>query len=574
MSNPNTRTQYDTDVIIVGAGPIGLTTACALRHHGISCRLVEKRSELNPYSRANNVWSRPQELLASIGIRDALAENSYHIKQVNTLLNGHQTKQAEVAEVASPYPQVLYSGQDVIETTLSKLVDERGGTVERGREVVQIEQDDEGVDVTVVNASKGDGTNDEDTQSERLRCRFLIGADGSHSFVRHALGFNFEPQRLEHRMNRQIDARLKWRRSTDPDQLWFFLYHHGFCGIMPVWGGYHRLFFLEDDAGVPDRDPTLEELQTRAREVTGDETLTLSDPIWLTHSRFQHGVAPHYGQGRVFLVGDAGHYTLPIGGQGMNAGFHDAVGLAWRLAMTMAGEAGLAVLDSYDQERQGEHARLDDQQAKGFRNVVHRSEIADAALNVAAKVLPDLGTLLQGTNDLQQLSVSYPKSLLNEDHLRAKQLLHPNAPHAGDRAPDAEVIDTEGKTTNLFSHIYNPDGLTWGWSLLAFDGRQPDAGSQLLAALAEVAPWKYVRPRLVLSAPIAATVEASAAPVLFDLDGRAHAAYALDDLPALILIRPDGHIAFRTQADQPDLLKQFCSKVFRETVVKSEAITR
>lgn len=569
---PNTNTQYDADVIIVGAGPVGLTTACALRYHGISCRLVEKRPKLSPYSRANNVWSRPQELLASIGIRDALAENSYRIKQVNTLLNGHPTKQVEVAQVASPYPEVLYSGQDVIEETLSKLVEERGGTIERGREVVAIEQDDEGVDVTVVNASKGDETNEENAQSERLRCRYFIGADGSHSFVRHALGLDFEPQHFEHRMNRQVDARLKWRRSNDPDQLWFFLYHHGFCGVMPVWGGYHRLFFLEDDAGVPDRDPTLEEIQTRAREVTGDETLTLSDPIWLTHSRFQHGAASHYAQGRVFLAGDAGHYTLPIGGQGMNAGFHDAIGLAWRLAMTISGEAGSIVLDSYDQERQGEHARLDHQQATGFRNVAYRSQIADAALNVAAQVIPDLGALLQGTNDLQQLAVHYPKSLLNDDHLKAKQLLHPNAPHAGDRAPDAEVIDTEGKTTNLFSHIYNPDGHTWGWSLLAFDGRQPDAGSQLLAALAEIAPWKYVRPRLVLSAPMEATVEASTASVLFDLDGRAHAAYGLDKLPALILIRPDGHIAFRAQADQPELLKQFCGKVFQKTSVKSAAI--
>jgi 3-(3-hydroxy-phenyl)propionate hydroxylase len=567
MSNANTRTQYDADVIIVGAGPVGLTTACALSYHGISCRVIEKRPQLSPYSRANNVWSRPQELLASIGIRDALAENSYRIKQVNTLFDGHPTKQVEVDRVESPYPEVLYSGQDVIETTLSKLVEERGGTIERGKEIVAIEQDDEGVEVTVATAAKADGTNDEDTQTERLRCRFLVGADGSHSFVRHALGLDFEPQQFEQRMNRQVDARLKWRRSADPDRLWFFLYHHGFCGIMPVWGGYHRLFFLEDDAGVPDRDPTLAEIQTKARAVTGDESLTLSDPIWLTHSRFQHGAAAHYARGRVFLAGDAGHYTLPIGGQGMNAGFHDAVGLAWRLAMTIAGEAGSAVLDSYDQERQGEHARLDDQQAKGFRNVVYRSKIVDAALNVAAEVIPDFGALLQGTDDLQQQSVHYPKSLLNEDHLGMKQLLHPNAPHAGDRAPDAEVIDIDGKTTNLFSYIYNPDGLTWGWSLLAFDGRQPDAGSQLLAALAEVAPWKYVCPRLVLSAPIEATVAASAVPILFDLDGRAHTAYALGNLPALILIRPDGHIAFRGAADQLELLDRYCRKVFRNTVV-------
>ena len=112
-------------------------------------------------------------------------------------------------------------------------------------------------------------------------------------------------------MNRQVDARLSWRRSTDFDHLWFFYYPRGFCGVLPVWGGYHRLFFLADDAGIPDRDPTLEEMQAIAREVTRDETLTLTDPIWLTHSRFQHGATAHYAKDRVLLVGDAGHLSLP-----------------------------------------------------------------------------------------------------------------------------------------------------------------------------------------------------------------------------------------------------------------------
>lgn len=83
------------------------------------------------------------------------------------------------------------------------------------------------------------------------------------------LGLDFEPERLPDRMNRQVDAKLSWRRSQDPDQLWFFYYERGFAGILPVWGGYYRLFFLADDAGVPDRDPTHDELQVVAREVTG-----------------------------------------------------------------------------------------------------------------------------------------------------------------------------------------------------------------------------------------------------------------------------------------------------------------
>ncbi|MDB5628411.1 MAG: putative pentachlorophenol monooxygenase, FAD-binding, partial [Tardiphaga sp.] len=424
--------------------------------------------------------------------------------------------------------------------------------------VIAFHQDEHGVTVTVAMVGEDDETIDGPT--EQLRCRYLVGADGGDGFVRQQLGLDFQPEGLPDRMNRQVDARLSWRRSTDFDRLWFFYYPNGFCGVLPVWGGYHRLFFLADDAGIPDRDPTLEEMQAIAREVTEDETLTLTDPIWLTHSRFQHGTAAHYAKGRVLLVGDAGHKTLPIGGQGMNAGLHDAVGVAWRLAMVLQGKAQPVVLDSYDAERGTEHRELDERQTRGFHNSVYRGPIKDAAMSVAAKVVPSIGTLIQGTDDLQQLSVAYPKSPLNDDHLGGlTEILHRRAPRAGERAPNADVIAADGSSTPLFAHLYNPDGWSVGWSLLAFDGRQSDALPTLRFAVDAVRGWHWVRPRLVLSAAIPASDDAAA---LSDLDGEAHAAYDIGANAALILVRPDGHIAFRGPANQPELLRAYCERVF------------
>ncbi|MEE8629892.1 MULTISPECIES: FAD-dependent monooxygenase [Methylobacterium] len=546
--SPTSSPAFDAEVIVVGAGPIGLTTACALRHHGIDCLVLEERTEVRAYSRANNLWARPQELLAGIGLRDALAERAYPIRLVNFFLNGTPTTPIAIDDVASPYPRVLYSGQDVIETTLIATLGERGGRLARGRKVVAAAQDADGVTVTV----RHDGA------EERLRARYLVAADGAKSTLRPLLGLDFEPERFEGCMNRQVDAKLSWRRSREPDQLWFFYYERGFCGVMPVWGGYHRLFFLADDTGVPDRDPTLDEMQAVAREVTGDETLTLTDPQWLTHSRFQYGVSPAYARGRVLLAGDAGHLSLPIGGQGMNAGLHDAVEVAWRLAMTLRGEAAPVVLESYDAERGAEHARLSAQQAKGFRRTVYRGPVADAALGLAAKAIPGIGALLQGTDDLQQLSVRYPESPLNEDHLSGLAHLFRRGPGPGERAPDAEVV-RDGETTSLFRLLANPDGRTTGWALLCFDGRDRGAGDALRAAAAAVAPWPVVRPRLVLAGP---AFEAGDAPVLSDLDGKAHGAYGLEGRPAVILVRPDGHIAFRDAAGRPDRLAAYCRRVF------------
>ncbi len=563
MTDATAPNAFDADVIIVGGGPIGLTTACALAHHGVDCLLLEQRHNVKEWSRANNLWARPQELLASIGVRDAIAKNAFAITRVNTLLNGRPVDPVAIADVDSPYGPVLYSGQDVIERTLGEQAETKGARIRRGLKLISFVQDDNGVTLTVAPVSE----DDEDSiigPEQTLRCRYMIGADGSKGFVRGELGLGFEPEKLPNCMNRQIDAKLSWRRSTDFDHLWFFYYPRGFCGVLPVWGGYHRLFFLADDTDIPDRDPTLEEMQAIAREVTEDETLTLTDPIWLTHSRFQHGAAAHYVRGRVLLVGDAGHLSLPAGGQGMNSGFHDAVGVAWRLAMLLAGEGGPALLNSYDEERGGEHRRLDAQQVRGFQNSVYRGKIKDAAMDVAARFLPNIGTLIQGSADLQQLTVAYPDSPLSEDHLGSiGDLISRHAAKAGERAPDAHVIAADGSSTTLFAHLYNPDGRTWGWALLGFDGRKAEALSNLRAAFAAVAPWGWVRPRLVLGAAVAGEEDAL---VLSDLDNEAHAAYGISE-GALVLVRPDGHIAYRGRADRPELLAAYCARIFGNATV-------
>ena len=540
---------YDADVIVIGAGPVGLTAGCSLRHHGVDCLILEERTALQAYSRANNLWARPQELLDSVGLRNALAAQAYPIRLVNFFINGAPTTPIQIDDVASPFPQVLYSGQDVIEATLVETFEARGGRLARNRTVTDITQDDGGVTVTTRHG--------EDGREERLRGRYVVAADGAKSTVRPLLDLDFEPERFEGRMNRQVDAKLSWRRSLEPDQIWFFYYERGFCGVLPVWGGYHRLFFLADDAGVPDRDPTLDEIQAVAREVTGDETLRLSDPQWLTHSRFQYGVSPGYARDRVFLAGDAGHLSLPIGGQGMNAGLHDGVEIAWRLAMTLRGEAASVVLGSYDAERGGEHIRLSAQQAKGFRRTVYRGSVTDAALGMAARAVPSLGALLQGTDDLQQMSVRYPNSPLNEDHLSGVAHLLQRGPGPGERAPEAEVTHA-GRTTSLFPFLYNPDGCTTGWALLCFDGRSANAGPSMRAAIEAVAPWGNVRPRLVLAGP---SFDVGGVPVLSDLDGKAHGAYGLEGQAALLLIRPDGHIAFRDTAERHDRLAAYCQRV-------------
>ena len=542
-----------TDVLVVGAGPVGLALACALRHHGVHCRVVEQRTELRGTSRANNLWSRPQELLAAVGARDAIARTASPVAAVNVLLDGRPLDQVALTGLPTPYGAALSTSQAVIERVLTRTLEERGGLVEGGRKLLSLEQDADGVDVEV---SSGE---DEGDGAEQIRCRYVVGADGGHSTVRDQLGIVLNTHTMPERTTRQIDARLSWRRTTDPDQV-CFTYRRGFAGVLPVSGGYHRLFFLEEEALVPDRDPTLAEMQERAREVTGDETVALSDPVWFSHGGFEHGVAEAHGRGRVLLAGDAGHRNLPIGGQGMSAGIHDAVGAAWRLAMSLAGEAGPAVLESYAAERNREHSRLDADQAKGFKRLMYRNRVEDAALGAAADLIPNVGSRIFGADDLQQLSETYRDSALSDDSLPGLPLTRRGAPQAGDRAPDAAISAPGGRSGSLFEHVYNPDGHTWGWCLLAFDGRDRTSRADLARAVTAVAGRPWVHPRLVLADPL--PIEEEGGPIrLFDLDGHAHAAYDLEGRAAVVLIRPDGHIACRVPADGADTLRRSCERI-------------
>jgi len=557
--------QYDTDVVIVGGGPIGLTTACALRHHNVDLRIFEQRTEVKPHSRANNMWARPQELMNSIGLRKPIAEKSYQVEKFTVLLDGKPLDEVRVDEAKTPFPMILFSGQDIIEKTLSEQLESRGATLERGQKVTDIVQDEDGVTLNIQPVSEDGETTG---PGKKIRCRYLIGADGMEGTVRKTLGLDYDTTHFPERSNRQLDAKLSWQRSTEHNQMWFFAYHHGFAGVLPVWEGYHRFFILEEeDSDLPDREPTLEEMQDRAREITGDQTLKFSDPIWLSHTKFEHAVSPHYGKGRVFLAGDAGHFTLPIGGQGMNAGFHDAIGIAWRLAMKLSGVGGSNILDSYDLERQSEHKELDDKQAKGFERLEYRSAVADWAMNAAGKVIPDLGERLFGSSDLHQLSVAYPDSPLTNEGFGTLSRLGSSGPKAGERAPDALIINANGKSQNLFSLIYGGDfgpvkQPSWSWTLLAFDGCNPDTRSELLNGMDAIKSYEFVQFRAVISAPALANELAKTDYCFYDLDQLAHKAYGFESTPAFVLIRPDGHIALRLPASELGQLVEYCRENF------------
>lgn len=182
------------DVVIVGAGPIGLATACALAHHGVHFRIIERSHGISGESKGHNVIARAQELLNAIGVRDVLAEKGYRAPFTQFLLDRAPLARLDTRASPSPFGPVLFSNQGVMEQVLTDVLTERGIQIEYGREVFDIRAGDNDVSMVVVSVDE-DGKRK--GREESLTCRYLVGADGAAGTVRKAVGLDYELQEFE-----------------------------------------------------------------------------------------------------------------------------------------------------------------------------------------------------------------------------------------------------------------------------------------------------------------------------------------------------------------------------------------
>jgi 2-polyprenyl-6-methoxyphenol hydroxylase-like FAD-dependent oxidoreductase len=323
----------NTDVIVVGAGPTGLLLAGDLATAGARVTVLEKRpAGLSNLTRAFAVHARSLEVLDARGLADELVTKGQPVQAVRLF----QRLTVSLADLPSRFRYVLVAPQYEVERLLRRRAEAAGAVFRHDTEVTSLDQDGEGVTVTVADGS-------------RLRARYLVGTDGARSTVRSAVGIPF-PGKAIIRSMVLADVRLARRPA---DTLTVAAANDSLGFIAPFGDGWYRFIGWQGDRDVSEDEPVdLDEVRSIARATLGDD-FGMREPRFLSRFHSDERQAPTYRKGRVLLAGDAAHVHSPAGGLGMNTGMQDAANLGWKLAaaLRLPDGAGTAVLDSYEAER-------------------------------------------------------------------------------------------------------------------------------------------------------------------------------------------------------------------------------
>src|SRR5262245_7724151 len=322
-----------TDVLIVGAGPTGLTTAAALKRHDVRMTIVDRQAAGANTSRAAVVHSHTLEQLETIGgVTERLVARGIHASRFTIRDRDRILMPVRFDELPTKYPYTLMISQAETEAVLAERLAELGGEVRRPRALATLAQDAEGV-----TAVMEDG--------ETIRARYLVGADGMHSVVRSQANIAFPGDSYEQSFS-LVDVRLGG--GVPHDEVILYFSPAGLVVVAPLPGDLHRIVATVDHA-PEDPDAAFVQGLLDARGPQRSRAM-VREVLWGSRFRVHHRIAESYRAGRVLLAGDAAHVHSPAGGQGMNIGIQDGVALAEALVRVLGG-ASEAMLDEYASRR-------------------------------------------------------------------------------------------------------------------------------------------------------------------------------------------------------------------------------
>lgn len=527
-------------VLIVGAGPTGLTLAIRLRQLGVDCLVIDRLAEPMPWSRALGLHARTMEIFHALGVLAAIRRRSTMQTSVMVHNDRGPLLSLDLTTLDAPFPWVLSCPQTEAESALAQRFEELGGRIWRGVELQSFTQHGESVEAHLL----------VDGHTHQLQCELLVGCDGAHSLVREQLGVGFEGMtEKDHFLI--ADLAIGWSLSDSSSH--GFLLPEGSLIALPMPDCW-RLVINQSASEDTEGEVTLEPFRERLSAALG-ACPPLGEPRWLTRFSIHRRLASHYRKNRVLIAGDACHIQSPLGAQGMNTGIADAFNLAWKVALFLRGIGGGALLDSYERERRPVARAMLYSVDILSRSSFARNLLLRTGRDWVLKFLNGHPRMAAGLlRRVSQLDIGYRGSPLVAQG-PSGWLSGKDGPLPGERMPDARLLGGNGSVA-LVDLLQDPRH----YLLIQLDA-QPDSQQLLTAyALADRVPSEFADwvSTIVISGrqPTESLRELTDfdVSVLSDQSGEFAARYGAG--AALWLMRPDGHLAYRaTLADGDQLLE-------------------
>jgi 2-polyprenyl-6-methoxyphenol hydroxylase-like FAD-dependent oxidoreductase len=498
----------DTQVLIVGAGPTGLTAALWLKRLGVDIRIIDKGSGPGDTSRALAVQARTLEFHRQIGIVEDVLSAGVRLNRLTMRTAKGIAAELPLSDFGAGVTRYAFAfalPQDIHERVLLGHLQEAGLTVERHTELVDFEDHGDGVTAKL---RKGDATS-------FARVDYIVGCDGAHSAVRHGMKLGFPGGTYDQSF---YVADVQGHGPVTTEGLDIVLGAYGFALIMPVrQSGSLRLIGVVPKRFEAEPQLTFDMIREDVERESGIKVKAVN---WFSSYRVHHRVADRFRKGRAFIAGDAGHIHSPAGGQGMNTGMGDAVNLAWKLAAVLQGRAALSLLDSYEPERIAFAHSLIRGTDQAFRLVSGRSWLSDiwrrfVMPNILARLLQTKIGSRFFFGLISQTRINYRGSALSEGKV-GKVV-------GGDRLPWVESADGDN-----FASLSSLD-----WQVHVYGEAQADFVARVpeLDLLLHQFVWK---------------------------DAMAKAGLTRD---AAYLVRPDGHVGLVTETQEAHAFAAYVARL-------------
>ncbi|AUH70961.1 FAD-dependent monooxygenase [Legionella sainthelensi] len=385
------------DVLIVGAGPVGLFCANELTRQGLSCRIIDKKAQLSDKSKALALHIRTLDLLSDCGFLSEIFDKGLKVDGVLFKSKGKELIDATFANLDADHHFLIDLPQDKTERIFYKGLIDKGLNVEWQTELTAIEETSNHV-VSTLKRANG--------QSETIQSSWVIACDGSHSTLRKLVHAEFIGASIPQTWW-LADLMIDW--ELPENKLILYVSDKGPLACFPMGEKRYRVVMTAPEK-IMHEAPSIEDIE-RAFKVRCSDKAILSNPLWISSFGIDHKQIQKYRYGRVFFAGDAAHVHSPMGGQGLNTGLQDIYNLSWKLALVHKGFAKEYLLESYHSERHPIAATVLKKTGLMTYMIMIKNPMLIYLRNFIMHIATSFGFIKNAIlYDLAELSVSYSNS--------------------------------------------------------------------------------------------------------------------------------------------------------------------